>query len=90
MLLKPEVVRALEREQRMCETAIERLQERSQPYEQQFGWSTDSFLQKFNAGEIGDEQIFFRWFAVAEAIKEWQQTYESLTDLLDSAELAHA
>jgi len=90
MMLKPEVVRALEREQRMCETAIEHLQERSRPLEQQYGWSTELFLNKFNTGEAGDEQVFFRWFALAEAIKDWQQTHDSLSELLANTELVHA
>ncbi|RLT44763.1 MAG: hypothetical protein DWI57_02505 [Chloroflexi bacterium] len=90
MLLKPEVVRALEREQRMCTAAIERLKERSHPLEQQYGWSTELFLEKFNTGEAGDEQVFFQWFAVAEAIKDWQKTYDSLNELLADAELMHA
>ena len=74
----------------MCETAIERLQERSRPLEQQYGWPTELFLEKFNAGEAGDEQVFFQWFAVAEAIKDWQKTYDSLNELLADAELMHA
>ena len=82
MILKTEVVQALEREQRMCVTAIARLQERSRPLEEEFGWSTELFLQKFDAGETGDEQVFFRWFAVAEAMKDWQKTYDSLNELL--------
>lgn len=64
MMLKPEVVLALEREQRVCEMAIDRLEERSRPFEQQYGWSTDQFLRKFNDGEIGDDKSFFfgtRW-----------------------------
>ncbi len=90
MILKPEVIRALEREQRMCEMAIERLRERSYPLEQQYGWSTESFLKKFNAGETGDEQVFFRWFALAEATKDWQKTHDSLSELLANAEFVHA
>lgn len=90
MILKPEVVRALQREQRLCKTAIERLEAQSAPWEEEYGWNTELFLQKFNAGEAGDEQDFFRWFAVAEAIKDWQRTYNSLGELLSGLETAHA
>lgn len=73
MMLKPEVVLALEREQRVCEMAIDRLEERSRPFEQQYGWSTDQFLRKFNDGEIGDDKSFFPWYALAEAIFDWRK-----------------
>jgi len=59
MNLKPEVIRVLEREKRVCERAIARLRERYHPLERQYGWSTDEFLEKFNAGTIGDDQEFF-------------------------------
>ena len=59
MDLKPEVIRALDREQRVCETALARLREKTRPLEEQYGWSTDAFLKKFDAGEIGDAHAFF-------------------------------
>jgi uncharacterized protein YhaN len=90
MVLKPEVVRVLEREQRVCEMAIDRLKERSRPLEQEYGWSTKLFLEKFNAGEVGDDKAFFLWYALAEAIQDWQQTCESLREFLANAELVSA
>ena len=35
MDLKPEVIRALDREQRVCETALARLREKTRPLEEQ-------------------------------------------------------
>ncbi len=90
MSLKPEVIYALEREKKMCETAIARLQEKVQLWEKQFGWSTHTFLKRFNSGEAGDEPEFFRWYAVAQAIKDWQVTYDALQELLTDPELAGA
>lgn len=90
MDLKPEVIRVLEREKRVCETAIARLRERYRSLEQQYGWSTDEFLEKFNAGKIGDDQEFFRWYALAEAVKDWQATRDGLEELLADAEMVSA
>ncbi|MBI2875408.1 MAG: hypothetical protein HYY20_00845 [Candidatus Tectomicrobia bacterium] len=90
MDLKPEVIRILGREKAMCETAIARLKERYRLLEQQYGWSTDEFLEKFNAGEIGDEQEFFLWYALAEAEKDWQTTRDSLEELLTGSEIVGA
>ena len=86
MILKPEVVHVLEREKMMCETAIKRLEEKAFLWEKQFGWSTDTFLRKFNSGEAGDDLEFFRWYALAQAIKDWQATYDGLRELLGDSE----
>jgi|AP95_1055475.scaffolds.fasta_scaffold33191_2 hypothetical protein len=88
--LKPEVIRALDREQRVCVTAIAHLQEKIRPLEEQYGWSTDAFLRKFDAGEIGDAHPFFLWHALAEALADWQKTRDSLAELLADAELTGA
>lgn len=90
MNLKPEVVRVLEREKRVCDRAIARLRERYRPLERQYGWSTDEFLEKFNAGTIGDDQEFFRWYALAEAVKDWRATREGLEELLANSEMVSA
>jgi len=90
MVLKPEIIQVLQREKAVCEAAINRLQEKTRLLENQFGWSTDMFLKLFNAGDIGDEQEFFRWYALAEAIQEWQQTYNSLQEILSDVELVSA
>jgi len=90
MNLKPEVIRVLAREKMVCDTAIARLRERYRPLEQRYGWSTDEFLKKFNAGQIGDKQEFFLWYALAEAVKDWQVTRNSLEDLVRSSETVGA
>ncbi len=90
MMLKPEIIRVLQREKAVCEAALARLQEKTHPLEKRFGWSTDTFLRLFNAGKAGDDQDFFRWYALAEAMKEWQTTYDSLEDLLTNKELVSA
>lgn len=90
MILKPEVVRALEREQRICETAIERLEAQTAPWEERYGWTTKTFLEKFNSGEAGDEEDFFRWFAVSEAIQDWRKTYDGVSELLSHPDTTHA
>jgi len=90
MNLKPEVTRILTREKMVSETALARLKEKTLPLELEYGWSTDTCLKKFDAGEVGDEQIFFRWYALAEAIKDWQTTWESVEELLAGSELVRA
>ena len=84
--LKPEIIRVLARERLVCETALARLRDRYRPLEQQYGWTTDEFLKKFSAGEIGDNQELFLWYALTQAAKDWQATRNSLEELLASSE----
>ncbi|RME65534.1 MAG: hypothetical protein D6790_01675 [Caldilineae bacterium] len=86
MKLKPEVIQVLVRERAVSEAAIARLRERTKPLEQKYGWSTETFLEKFNAGAAGDESDFFTWYALAEAMKDWQKIRNSLDELLTGAE----
>lgn len=90
MKLKPEVVRVLDREKIVCETAIARLEERCRVLEQHYGWSTEEFLERFNVGEIGDAQEFFCWYALAEAAKDWQATRDGLEEVLADSEMVSA
>ena len=90
MKLRPEVVRVLEREKMISEKAIAHIRDRSRLLEQRYGWSTDEFLRKFNTGELGDDQEFFLWYALAEAVKDWEKTCGSLEELLTGSELVSA
>jgi len=82
MKLKREVIQSLERESRLSGTAIAQLDERCRTFEEKYGWSTEEFLRKFNAGEIGDDQDYFLWYALARARQDWQTTRASLDELL--------
>ena len=90
MMLKPEVIHILQREKAVCEAAMQRLQEKTQLLENQFGWSTPTFLELFNAGKIDDKQEFFRWYALAEALREWRETRGYLQEMLSNVELVNA
>ena len=90
MNLKPEIIDVLIREKTVSEAAIVRLQEKIRPLELQYGWSTGAFLKKFDSGEAGDEQTLFRWYALAEALTDWQKTRDSLAELLHGSELVSA
>jgi hypothetical protein len=85
MQLKSEVIRSLERERKLSEAALARLVEQCIALEAQYGWSTEEFLRKFEAGEFGDDQDFFRWYALGQAQRGWQTTRQSLGEVLAQA-----
>jgi hypothetical protein len=90
MILKPEIIHVLQREITICEAAMSQLREKTGQLESQYGWSTTTFLRLFNAGRAGDDQDLFRWYALAEALQDWQKTYDSLQEILGNAELVLA
>lgn len=90
MKIRQEVVNVLEREIKVCDLAISKINEKLSPYEKEYGYSTEKFLELFNAGQLGDSHIFFKWYANAKAIKDWQNTKEGLKELLGSSECINA
>jgi len=51
-------------------------------FEQQYGMSTQEFLEKFESGALGDQQEWFDWYAAAEGKKIWSRKYDILAHLL--------
>ena len=90
MILRPEIIRILKREKRVCEIAIARLLEKCRLLEDHYGWTTDEFIKKFNFGEIGDEEDFFLWYSLAEAVKDWKSTRGSVEEILAAPESVDA
>ncbi len=48
-------------------------------FEQQFGFSSDAFMQKFDAGELGDDQEFFDWYAAKRGQDIWHERLDILS-----------
>lgn len=59
-----EVVKTtLQKEINRLKEKINSLNKHLESYEHKFGYSSDEFSKKFDNGELGDDQIFFEWFA---------------------------
>jgi predicted S18 family serine protease len=48
-------------------------------FEQRFGMTSDEFVQKFNAGDLGDDLIYFDWYAAKRGLDIWQERREILS-----------
>jgi len=82
MGLRKEIITSLEREMVISKHAINNLKNRLKAFEDKYKISTDKFLKKFNKGESGDREDFFKWHAFASALKEWESIYQSLKSTL--------
>ncbi|MBI3912572.1 MAG: hypothetical protein HY327_00030 [Chloroflexi bacterium] len=49
--------------------------------EQKFGIATEVFLAKFEAGELGDSEEYFDWFAAARGRAVWKQKADVLAEV---------
>lgn len=82
--MKKEIIHSLEREKKISQLAINHLKDQIRSYESKFRWSTSEFLNKFDNGLIGDDEAFFKWYALAQALKDWQTTKEALEEAIVS------
>jgi hypothetical protein len=67
-------------ESNLLNLRIEKYENRLATYEQKYGMKTRAFMKRFEAGEIGDDEIWFHWssdFETLELLKNKKQTLES-------------
>ncbi len=72
---------SIEREEKICDLAVQELKSRCKVFEEKYKLSSDDFYRLFQEGKMNDEQDFFEWKALIEGIKEWQQAKEGLREL---------
>ncbi len=82
MIIKPEVIRSLEREREICSFAIHHLEGKCKEFEERYRWTTEEFLQKFEDGSAGDDEDFFRWYTIAQGLADWKVTRNALEEVL--------
>ena len=51
-------------------------------FELMYGMDSDAFLEKFEAGELGDDADFFDWFAAKRGYDLWEKRYQILRELV--------
>ncbi len=48
---------------------------RCRAFEHKFGMTSDEFMQKFEAGTIGDDQDYFDWYAAKSGLDIWRKQH---------------
>jgi hypothetical protein len=74
----PAVEDAVDREAALGEFLLERYREKLDRFEEEHGMSTETFLDRFEGGELGDDEDFFEWRAVADAVDHWEEKLAEL------------
>ncbi len=52
---------------------ILKYRDRCRAFEHKFGMTSDEFMQKFEAGTIGDDQAYFDWYAAKSGLDIWNK-----------------
>jgi hypothetical protein len=50
-------------------------------FAQRYGMSTETFLEQFEAGTLGDEPEWFDWYAAAQGKELWSRKHTILAHL---------
>lgn len=74
----PAVEDAIRREEALGRHLLQRYRSKLERFEEEHGMSTETFQQRFQAGELGDDEEFFEWLAACKAVEHWE---EKLADL---------
>lgn len=75
---KSAVQDAIEREEALGEYLLERYRARLARFEEEHGMSTETFRERFEEGDLGDDEAFFEWLAVSKGLEHWKEKLEQL------------
>lgn len=49
-------------------------------FEEKYGWNSDEFMRRFEAGSLGDDAEYFDWFAAKRGFNIWDRRYRILSE----------
>jgi hypothetical protein len=78
MRITEETKTSLKREYTLYANAIAFYKKTIRELEQKHRLTTQVFLKRFEAGQLGDEADYFDWYAFAKLLAEWQQAQSAI------------
>ena len=78
MHLTNEIKTSLRREYALCSSAIAFYKKAIKELEQKYHLTTQTFLKKFEAGQIDDDTDYFDWYAYTRLLNQWQKTQSAI------------
>lgn len=74
---------AMERELKILKAKLEGFEKEIQKFESTYKLSSKEFYEKFESGELGDDEDHFAWWSAIHAQKSIQVRMETLQELLN-------
>lgn len=78
---KPVLDEALQREKDFAYARFSIFDRECQTFEQTYHMRSDQFLQKFEIGELGDDEQWFDWYAALRGKTIWEKKYQILGEI---------
>ncbi|AKB77703.1 hypothetical protein MSHOH_1220 [Methanosarcina horonobensis HB-1 = JCM 15518] len=77
-----EVIRAaLDQNERVAKYKIKKCSSICEDLEIRYGMDSDLFMEKFDSGELGDDDDFFDWYAAKRGLDIWNKKLKILSGI---------
>jgi len=77
-----EIKVSLKREYDLYSNAMAFYKKALQEFEKKYQLSTKTFLERFEAGQMGDEADYFDWYAFAKLLARWRETQSAIRSVI--------
>jgi hypothetical protein len=78
---KPIILEALSDQLAYAHMRFLKFEKECKRFESQYGMDSESFLKKFDSGELGDELQWFDWYASLKGKEIWEKKYQILNEI---------
>ncbi len=72
------VKEAVQKERELGRFMLKRYEDKLSKFEDKYDMTTDEFVEKFEKGELGDDQDYFEWFAIFKGNEHWKEKLDEL------------
>lgn len=79
--IKPVLDEALKNQKDFAYARFMKFDQECNVFEQKYGMDSSQFLEKFEAGELGDDEQWFDWYAAVRGKTVWGKKYRILSDI---------
>ena len=76
------VKESLRRELALSEAKVNLIREEIEGFEKRYEMSSEEFLDKFEQGELGDDQEYFEWWGLIRGLKKIEEQIGRITAVL--------
>ncbi|AKB27955.1 hypothetical protein MSSAC_2697 [Methanosarcina siciliae C2J] len=77
-----EVIRAaLDQNERVAKYKIKKYSGICENFENKYGMDSDHFMEKFDSGDLGDDDDFFDWYAAKRGLDIWNKKLKILSGI---------
>jgi hypothetical protein len=70
---------ALHQEVKLADTRRAYFARLCRTFEQQYCMTSEDFMQQFESGRLGDEAVYFDWYAAKRGLDLWQRRFHILS-----------